>query len=566
MSHSHLDRALCQLRSASVAESVEQFPDGDLVQRFLEGRDEAAFAALVRRHGGLVLRVCRHVLPRNADAEDAFQAAFLILARKAASLRNGASLAGWLHGVAFRCAHDFRKNAMRRHKREQSTASRPPTESPLASAAMNELQAFLDEEIQRLSTTIRSAFVLCVLEGKGRAEAAQTLGCSEGTLASRLAKARAVLQKRLTARGVTLGAALCAVELSINTASAAASAALSETTTTAALAFTTGSAAGAVSGPAAAVAEGVLQSMFITKFKAGAVLMMAIGLSVTAAATLVAQPGAAVAPLDQKVDVFRFDFRNANFDGAIFPFPQERNDSGDFMTPEPAGLRFTVPNGVPNSAPIGLQFGKRISGDFQATFSYEILSGVKGNEQGGPGPQFYLMLDTPARDGISFNRQIRDAGDVMTVVHLAGQIDDKGKKSRGTRNYRQAIGRADIPKGKLRLIRQGANLTSQFAEGDGPFRDVGSFPIGTEDVRNLRIAADPRGRRGIDMRVLDFELTTGPGAAVAPAQALPPDPTAPRRVRLYWTFTGFCLFLVLVLIGLGLAWRRRRSQGDNSRF
>jgi hypothetical protein len=261
---------------------------------------------------------------------------------------------------------------------------------------------------------------------------------------------------------------------------------------------------------------------------------------------------ALVATLGQKVDTFRFDFRNANFDGAIFPY--ERKDSGDFMTPEPAGLRFTAPNGMPNSLPISIQYGKRISGDFQATFSYEILSGVKGNEKEGPGPQFYLMLETPVRDGISFNRQIRDGVDVMTVVHLADQVDDKGNKGRKTQHYRQAIVSPEIAKGRLRLIRQGADLTSQFAEGDGPFQEVGSFPIGTEDVRLLRIAADPRGRRGIDMRVFDFELTVPASGAAAPA-----PPPAPRRERLYWTLAGICLFLVL--LGLGVAWRRRRAKG-----
>ena len=194
-----------------LTESASHLTDADLVHRFIERRDETAFTVLVRRHGELVLKVCRRVLGREADAEDAFQATFLVLARNASSVRKTMSLASWLHGVAFRCASDFRKRAMRRRKHETVAADERASESPVANAAMIELQSFLDEEIQRLPEKHRAPFILCCFEGKSRAEAAQSLGWKEGTLSTRLAKAREILQRRLTARGVTLSAALCAV-------------------------------------------------------------------------------------------------------------------------------------------------------------------------------------------------------------------------------------------------------------------------------------------------------------------------------------------------------------------
>jgi len=164
---------LRHLRALLVAKSAAHLTDADLLHCFVERRDETAFTVLVRRHGGLVLHVCRTVLHQEADAEDAFQATFLVLARKAASFRKGASLASWLHGVAFRSAMNLRKSAMRRHQREQAAAGGRSPESPVSQAALNELQSYLHEEIERLAEKFRAAFILCGIEGKSRAEAAK---------------------------------------------------------------------------------------------------------------------------------------------------------------------------------------------------------------------------------------------------------------------------------------------------------------------------------------------------------------------------------------------------------
>src|SRR5262245_9161562 len=135
MARGPLDSVLQTIRTALLSKSFEPLTDEDLVHRFVERRDEAAFTALVRRHSGLVLKVCRHVLHHEADAEDAFQATILVFARKAGSIRARITLACWLHRVAYRCAKDLRKSTMRRRKHEESADGGRSPESPVSLAA-----------------------------------------------------------------------------------------------------------------------------------------------------------------------------------------------------------------------------------------------------------------------------------------------------------------------------------------------------------------------------------------------------------------------------------------------
>src|SRR5258708_27204758 len=144
--------------------------DGQLLQRFTGCCDEFAFTALLARHGPMVMRVCRNVLKHEQDAEDAFQAAFLVLAKNTKSIRKPEALADWLHGVAYRTAMKAKRSAARRRNHETRLGAMPPKANPRP--AWDDVQAVLDEEIQRLTGPHRSVFVLCVLEGKSRLEAA----------------------------------------------------------------------------------------------------------------------------------------------------------------------------------------------------------------------------------------------------------------------------------------------------------------------------------------------------------------------------------------------------------
>jgi RNA polymerase sigma factor (sigma-70 family) len=181
-------------------------PDFGLLDRFLGQRDEAAFATLVRRHGPMVLGVCRRILGDAEDAEDAFQSTFLTLARKADSIRQQESVACWLYTVASRIARRVRERRVNRARREQPLGDQPvfgTDPEPPDRLAGEELGPVLQRAISRLPEQYRTAFILCHLEGKTNAEAARLLGCPRGTILSRVARAREHLRRSLGQRGLT---------------------------------------------------------------------------------------------------------------------------------------------------------------------------------------------------------------------------------------------------------------------------------------------------------------------------------------------------------------------------
>src|ERR1700680_3616296 len=180
---------------------LKDLTDLDLLQRFITQHDEAAFAVLIRRYGRTVFSVCRCVLPCEADAEDAFQATFLVLARKAESIRKGQSLGSWLYGVAYKTALKARANAARRRSHEAQAPSRSAS-SPGGDLSWRGVQAGLHEELNRLPEEYRAALVLCFLECLTLDEAARQLGCGKGALRGRLERARQLLQSRLARRGL----------------------------------------------------------------------------------------------------------------------------------------------------------------------------------------------------------------------------------------------------------------------------------------------------------------------------------------------------------------------------
>jgi RNA polymerase sigma factor (sigma-70 family) len=270
MSATHPDIVLRHLRHITTAEAVRSASDRQLLQRFAEARDEAAFAALVRRHGPLVFSVCRRVLHNAHDAEDVFQATFFVLARKAANLDGQRPLGGWLHQVAYHMAINARKQAAARQKREYQSA-RCVESDPLAEVSGRDLLAVFDEELQALPSSERLALVLCYLQSKTRDEAAREVGCSTSTLKRRLERGKERLRLRLSRRGVVLSAAALAA-LFTEQAGAAVPAVLVH----AAVQMSLDTATGALT-PAAALAEGALKATFATKLKVAAAVLLALG-------------------------------------------------------------------------------------------------------------------------------------------------------------------------------------------------------------------------------------------------------------------------------------------------
>jgi RNA polymerase sigma factor (sigma-70 family) len=189
---------------------VEHLSDGQLLERFVRTGDGAAFTALVRRHGPLVLGVCRRVLGNSHDAEDAFQATFLVLVRKAASLSRPELLAGWLHGVAYRTAQHARARAARRSQREREAAMSEARNDP-QQVLPEELRQLLDRELAALPEKYRAPLVLCYLEGKTNEQAARLLGWPTGSMSYRLARGREMLRERLIRGHQALAAALPAL-------------------------------------------------------------------------------------------------------------------------------------------------------------------------------------------------------------------------------------------------------------------------------------------------------------------------------------------------------------------
>ncbi|HEY7313936.1 MAG TPA: sigma-70 family RNA polymerase sigma factor [Gemmataceae bacterium] len=247
--------------------------DGQLLARFVASRDEASFAALVRRHGPMVWRLCLRLLGHAQDAEDTFQATFLVLACKAASVLKRESVGSFLYGVAHRTALDARTVRARRRAREKQGEQMP--HPVLMPAEPQDWRPWLDHELSRLPEKYRTAVILCDLEGRSRKEAARQLKMPEGTLSSRLATARRMLAKRLARYGLSLsGGALAAI------LSDGASAALPAALTTATVKASVLAAAGewsSVSGSVAILMKGALKTMFVAKLKlaVGAVMVLA---------------------------------------------------------------------------------------------------------------------------------------------------------------------------------------------------------------------------------------------------------------------------------------------------
>lgn len=246
--------------------------DGRPLERFVAARDEPAFAALLERHGPMVWGVCRGTLPNAADAEDAFQATFLVLIRKAASIVRPERLGPWLYGVALRTARKARAAAARRRRHQ---AGRPPP-APSGPPRDDDLGPVLDEEVRRLPERLRAPFVLCALEGQTNEEAARQLGCPVGTVQSRLSRARGRLRARLTRRGWAPSVTVVAGSLAGAADAAVPPALVQSTLPNAVWAVAHPLAAGPISASVAVLTEGVIRAMFWEKAKMVGLVILAL--------------------------------------------------------------------------------------------------------------------------------------------------------------------------------------------------------------------------------------------------------------------------------------------------
>lgn len=295
MSKGQLDGVVAYIRRLMGAPRGDH-TDGELLDRFATRHDQDAFAALVSRHGPMVLGVCRRVLHDHHDAEDAFQATFLILVRKSTSLNQNRPLGNWLYTVALNTACKARESAERR-RRHEAAAGIVGEKSPVSDELIKaELRTVIDEELEHLPTKYRQPLVLCYLQGKTNEAAAQELGWTKGTVSGRLARARDLLRGRLTRRGIAISGAAGVSLIEPAVARAVVSGGLLTATIQAAASYATGTQPGNISAKVTLLVQGVLHAMFMTKIKIAATALLAMAAVGVGAGSLTYQ----VLALEQK--------------------------------------------------------------------------------------------------------------------------------------------------------------------------------------------------------------------------------------------------------------------------
>jgi RNA polymerase sigma factor (sigma-70 family) len=343
-----LNNVIERLRRLASLPQAAQLADRELLERFVRRHDETAFTALVERHAPMVLRVCRRVLRHHQDAEDACQAAFLVLVRRAAAVRKAASLASWLHGVALRVALKLRSRTARTPRpAEDLAAVADPREAALD---WSDVGAVLDEELERLPEKLRAPLILCYLEARTRDEAAEELGWKPTTLKGRLELGRKLLRQRLARRGLALSAAL--VITGVGRAADVAPAPLVVTVVRAGLVVATGRALSTqlVSARAVALADGFVRGLALRRLFTFAAAMVVALVVAASSWQMTSHSGDSTASVSNSQVA-----QAAPVDGAAFPGVNgreaaliEKPDSADRMLPRrPAdGTKQVQPGGV----------------------------------------------------------------------------------------------------------------------------------------------------------------------------------------------------------------------------
>jgi RNA polymerase sigma factor (sigma-70 family) len=279
MATSRMSKVIHQLHSAAMRWEAVDLTDGQLLDAFVKRREQAALEVLVRRHAPMIWNVCRRILDNHHDAEDAFQATFLVLVRKAPSIVPREMVGNWLYGVAQQTARKARTTTAKRQARERQQTAMPETDVT-ERELWSDLQPLLDKELSLLPDKYRVVIVLCDLEGKTRPETARQLGLPEGTVASRLARARTMLAKRLAPHGLPVSGGMLAAVLSQEAAAGAVPISVLLSTIKAVTSVAAGQAvAGVISVKVATLAEGVLKTMFLTKLKVASMVLVVMAVA-----------------------------------------------------------------------------------------------------------------------------------------------------------------------------------------------------------------------------------------------------------------------------------------------
>ncbi len=417
MATGQMSGVIRHLRRAVLLRDGGGLTDGQLLECFLARRDEAAFAALVMRHGPMVLGVCRRVLRNPHDAEDAFQATFLVLVRKAASVVPRELVGHWLYGVAYRTALKAKATAARRRAKERQVSDMPQAEAP-AEDLWEDLQPLLDRELSRLPDAYQVPLVLCYLEGKSKKEVARQLGLPEGTVSSRLARARELLRRRLAGRGLALTAGALTAALSPVTASAAVPAPLMVSTVQAAALFAAGKAAsaGVISAQVIVLTEGVLKAMLIAKLKIATAVLVAGGILGTGAGILTQHvlAGPSTKPGAEQAAADKAGSANAEPEQKKESTPQEKEPAPQQKKGGPAGILNAV-DAAKNTITVTLA---KKGGDTQEK-TFEIGTGAEVVLDGKPSKLGDL------KQGVHVNLQLSE--DQKAVLIRAGGPSLRGE-------------------------------------------------------------------------------------------------------------------------------------------
>jgi RNA polymerase sigma factor (sigma-70 family) len=512
MANASLGKVVRHLRQVLDPEGACALSDADLLNRVVGQRDTAAFEVLVWRHGSMVLGLCRRLLRGHEhDAEDAFQATFLVLLRKAGSIGKRQALGSWLYKVAFRVALRLRA---RQHSRREQPSVEVPAREAMPELIWRDLRPVLDEEIHALPEKYRTPFILCYLEGLTNEEAAGHLGCPRGTVLSRLSWARQRLRDRLTRRGLALSAGALTAALASSTATAAPPVPLVTTTVNAAALTTAGKTiAGAVSAQAALLTQGVLREMFLNQMKIMAAVLLGIGV-LTLGVGLFAAGGLRESPAGNLSGEAR---QLARADAPAKVAARHAEDEG---AQKPVLVR------VPNH---GIQPQVAVDGRGVVHLVY-----FKGEP--GAGDLFY----TTSKDGIHFKphplRVNSQAGSAIAAGNIRGAHLALGKNGRvhvawngsdKARPLAPVKGRYRNPMLYTRLNDEGTafepqrNLITSAAVLDG------GGSVAADDKGNVYVfwhAPEP-GKTGEDNRKVWVAVSTDDGKTFAPERAASSEPT-----------------------------------------